>query len=311
MSARDGAGVSGRIGAGESAAGGQALLDRVRGRLVDAGLAPSAAHVAAALRADGVVLGDAALLEVVASLRSELAGAGVLEPLLADPAVTDVLVNAPDEVWVDRGAGLEPAGVRLRDEAAVRRLAQRLASSAGRRLDEATEAEWSWFFEFNVMAHVRANNVFLPHLRAHGEPAHIMNTSSMAGLLALGPQLVGGFNNGLYTTTKHALIGYCDMLRMELAPEGIGVSVLCPGLVAGNLTATSSRNRPERFGGPMANPREGAPVNPHAMPNEQVGPIVARAIAANRFYIFTHADSSMVEARHRQVLDDFTFLRDA
>ena len=138
MSARDGAGVSGRIGAGESAAGGQALLDRVRGRLVDAGLAPSAAHVAAALRADGVVLGDAALLEVVASLRSELAGAGVLEPLLADPAVTDVLVNAPDEVWVDRGAGLEPAGVRLRDEAAVRRLAQRLASSAGRRLDEAT-----------------------------------------------------------------------------------------------------------------------------------------------------------------------------
>jgi NAD(P)-dependent dehydrogenase (short-subunit alcohol dehydrogenase family) len=155
---------------------------------------------------------------------------------------------------------------------------------------------------------VRANNVFLPHLRAHGEPAHILNTSSMAGLLALGPAMVGGFNNGLYTTTKHALIGYCDMLRMELAPEGIGVSVLCPGLVAGNLSATSARNRPARFGGPAVNPREGAAPNPAAMPADQVGPIVARAIAANRFYVFTHDDPSMVEARHAQVLADFAFL---
>ena len=131
------------------------------------------------------------------------------------------------------------------------------------------------------MAHVRGNNAFLPHLRAHGEPAHIVNTSSMAGLLALGPAMVGGFNNGLYTTTKHALIGYCDMLRMELEPEGIGVSVLCPGLVAGNLSATSARNRPDRFGGPVANPREGMAPNSAAMPNERVGPIVARAIAEN------------------------------
>jgi NAD(P)-dependent dehydrogenase (short-subunit alcohol dehydrogenase family) len=130
----------------------------------------------------------------------------------------------------------------------------------------------------------------------------------MAGLLALGPAMVGGFNNGLYTTTKHALIGYCDMLRMELAPEGIGVSVLCPGLVAGNLSATSSRNRPERFGGPVANPREGAAPNPAAMPNERVGPIVARAIAENRFYVFTHGDPSMVEERHAQVLADYAFL---
>lgn len=75
----------------------------------------------------------------------------------------------------------------------------------------------------------------------------------------------------------------------ELEPEGIGVSVLCPGLVAANLTATSSRNRPDRFGGPMTNAR-GAPMNPAAMANEDVGPIVARAIAANRAVIFTHDD---------------------
>jgi NAD(P)-dependent dehydrogenase (short-subunit alcohol dehydrogenase family) len=201
------------------------------------------------------------------------------------------------------------AGKAIDEFGAVHVLANLVGVITNRRLDEASEAEWAWFFEFNVMSHVRANNVFLPYLRAHGEPAHIMNTSSMAGLLALGPAMVGGFNNGLYTTTKHALIGYCDMLRMELEPEGIGVSVLCPGLVAGNLTATSARNRPERFGGPVANPREGAAPNPAAMRNDEVGPIVARAIAANRFYVFTHHDAHhLVDRRHAQVMADFDFL---
>jgi pilus assembly protein CpaF len=63
--------------------------------------------------------------------------AGALEPLLAEPGVTDVLVNAPREVWVDRGAGLQRVPVNLGDEAAVRRLAQRLVGAAGRRLDDA------------------------------------------------------------------------------------------------------------------------------------------------------------------------------
>jgi pilus assembly protein CpaF len=82
-------------------------------------------------------MGDSAVLGVVEDLRSELVGAGPLEPLLADTEVTDVLVTAPDQVWVDRGSGLELTRVRFRDAAAVRRLAQRLATSAGRRLDDA------------------------------------------------------------------------------------------------------------------------------------------------------------------------------
>jgi len=64
--------------------------------------------------------------------------AGPLQPLLEEPGVTDVLVNSPTEVWVDRGAGLEPAGVHLGDEEAVRSLAVRLAASTGRRLDAAS-----------------------------------------------------------------------------------------------------------------------------------------------------------------------------
>ena len=77
------------------------------------------------------------VLAVLRGLESEIVGVGPLAPLLADPCVTDVLVNAPDEVWVDRGEGLVRVAVRFSDEAAVRRLAVRLAAASGRRLDDA------------------------------------------------------------------------------------------------------------------------------------------------------------------------------
>ncbi|MFF3246343.1 TadA family conjugal transfer-associated ATPase [Streptomyces sp. NPDC002870] len=113
------------------------LLDAVRQRLAESGAEPTPARVAAALRAQGRLLGDAEVLGGTEKLRCELVGTGVLEPLLADPSVTDVLVSAPDRVWVDRGRGLELTGVTFADAASVRRLAQRLAAVAERRLDDA------------------------------------------------------------------------------------------------------------------------------------------------------------------------------
>jgi pilus assembly protein CpaF len=113
------------------------LLAAVRGRLAAEGGSATPARVAAALRdAGGGLQGDVAVLAVLRALQSEIAGAGPLEPLLADPAVTDVLVNGPDEVWVDRGGGLERTSLRFADDSAVRRLAVRLAAPTGRRLDE-------------------------------------------------------------------------------------------------------------------------------------------------------------------------------
>jgi len=117
-----------------------AVLEQVRTLLVREGGQPGPARVAAALRATGRVLGDAEVLAVVSALQAELTGAGPLQSLLAEPGVSDVLVNSPDAVWVDRGAGLVRSAVRFTDEAAVRRLAQRLAGQAGRRLDDA--APW-------------------------------------------------------------------------------------------------------------------------------------------------------------------------
>ncbi|GAA2122054.1 hypothetical protein GCM10009759_72260 [Kitasatospora saccharophila] len=114
------------------------LVDAVRIRLAEAGAPPTAGPVAAALRASGPPLGGADVLTAVRSLRAEIVGAGPLDPLLAESGVTDVLVNGPDRIWVDRGRGLERATqVRFPNADAVRRLAHRLATAAGRRLDDA------------------------------------------------------------------------------------------------------------------------------------------------------------------------------
>lgn len=116
----------------------EALVERVRRRLAADAAAPSAENVARALRAEPGVLGPDTVLAVVDQVRRDTGGAGVLEPLLEMPGVTDVLVNGPHAVHVDRGDGLEQVDVRFADEAEVRRLAQRLAALAGRRLDDAS-----------------------------------------------------------------------------------------------------------------------------------------------------------------------------
>ena len=115
----------------------QGLVERVRRRLVERGADATAPDVASALRAEGLVLGDDAVLEIVGSLRQEMVGVGVLEPLVRDRSVTDVLVVGPREVWLDRGNGLERADICFGSADDVRRLAQRLAAQAGRRLDDA------------------------------------------------------------------------------------------------------------------------------------------------------------------------------
>ncbi|WP_420124752.1 TadA family conjugal transfer-associated ATPase [Nakamurella sp.] len=115
-----------------------ALIERVQRRLADRGEDPEPRALAAALRAESAVLtSDAQMLRLIRQLQRELVGAGPLAGLLADPDTTDVVVNGPADVRVDRGAGWEAAAVRFADDAAVQRLARRLATAAGRRLDDA------------------------------------------------------------------------------------------------------------------------------------------------------------------------------
>lgn len=133
---------------------GIALVDRVRSRLAASGGATNPATVADAVRAEsGGVASDLDVLAALRTLRQEFVGAGPLDELLRDPRTTDVLVCGPRSVWVDRGTGLERIDIRFTDEAAVRRLAQRLALAAGRRLDDASPHVDGWLAESGVRLH--------------------------------------------------------------------------------------------------------------------------------------------------------------
>jgi len=100
------------------------------------GKVPTPELVSRVLEGEAVVLGETGAFRARLELAAQVLGAGPLEPLLADPLVTDVLVNAGSGVWVDRGEGLTRTDCVVGDESAVRRLAVRLAGIAGRRLDD-------------------------------------------------------------------------------------------------------------------------------------------------------------------------------
>ncbi|MDN6438617.1 MAG: TadA family conjugal transfer-associated ATPase [Corynebacterium nuruki] len=114
------------------------LAATVREGLVDRGvLQPTPADIAAVLHDRGDHAGVADMVESVRDLSREFSGLGDLAVPLADPTVTDVLVNGPGPVWIDRGRGLETTGLRMRDAHRCRELAVRLATACGVRLDDA------------------------------------------------------------------------------------------------------------------------------------------------------------------------------
>jgi len=172
--------------------------------------------------------------------------------------------------------------------------------------------DWEYTLSVNVMGVVKTVAAFLPALRQSAPDAHIVTTASLGGLLSDVRAPIGA-----YIASKYACVGYSEMLRAELEGEGIGVSVLCPGVVASNLMGTSAENRPGAFGeqaAPQFAPAAvgggaSAPSPPvKAMAAEEVGPIVIRAIRANRFHVLTHPRARpLVEARFQAMLEDFEF----
>jgi NAD(P)-dependent dehydrogenase (short-subunit alcohol dehydrogenase family) len=178
------------------------------------------------------------------------------------------------------------------------------------RLDAHTLEDWEYTLSVNVLGVVKTVDAFLPALRESAPDAHIVTTASLGGLVTEVRAPIGA-----YTASKYACVGYTEMLRAELAEEGIGVSVLCPGVVASNLMGTSAENRPGAFGAqaaPQLTPQRGgndaARLAGFAMPAEAVGPIVVRAIRANRLHVLTHPQTRrLVENRFQALLEDFDF----
>jgi pilus assembly protein CpaF len=113
-----------------------ALLETVRESVMAESGPVTASRVAAAVQATGRLLGTAGSLAAVERISAELNGLGPLQELTRDASVTDIFVNAPDSVWVDRGKGIERAAVTFAGEAQLRALASRLVAAGGRRLDD-------------------------------------------------------------------------------------------------------------------------------------------------------------------------------
>jgi NAD(P)-dependent dehydrogenase (short-subunit alcohol dehydrogenase family) len=145
--------------------------------------------------------------------------------------------------------------------------------------------DWRWVVDINLMGVVHGIKAFVPLLKSHGEGGHIVNTASMAGFLV-------GTGFGPYTATKFAVVGISEALQTELDPQGIGVSVLCPGWVATRIT-DSRRNWPADYGNPP--PRVEGPLAAqiaalvkNGMVPSDVAALVLNAVKHNELYVFTH-----------------------
>lgn len=163
---------------------GELPVAAVRAYLGRRGLPAGPVEVGLALRELGHLVSDHAVRSTVAALRRESVGAGPLDDLLALPDVTDILVNGAAQVFIDRGHGLEQVASPFADEAEVRRLAVRLAASAGRRLDEGSP-----FVDTRLASGVRVHAI----LAAVADQGTCLSLRvPRAGSLSLGDWVAGG-----------------------------------------------------------------------------------------------------------------------
>jgi NAD(P)-dependent dehydrogenase (short-subunit alcohol dehydrogenase family) len=164
-----------------------------------------------------------------------------------------------------------------------------VAASGG--IDNISLDNWRWVLDVNLMGVLHGIRTFLPHIRAHGEGGHIVNTASMAGLS-------GGLGFSPYVASKFAVVGMSEGLATQLRPLGIGVTVLCPGYVRTGI-GESGRNRPERYGASRA-PDPASPAGQllaHIAERLRAGldpsEVAARVLAAigeDELYVFTHPE---------------------
>jgi NAD(P)-dependent dehydrogenase (short-subunit alcohol dehydrogenase family) len=169
-----------------------------------------------------------------------------------------------------------------------------------------TEDGWNWTLGVNLMSVVWGVGIFTPLIERHGEGGHIVSTASVAGLIS---------NRSLpYNVTKYGVVALSEGLRIDLAPRGIGVSVLCPGFIRTRIM-DAERNLPDRFtradGAPldesleMIRERVATGIDP-----AYVGELVRDGIEGDWPYIFTDTEfEPLVEARFAGIKAGFDRIR--
>jgi len=178
------------------------------------------------------------------------------------------------------------------------------------KLDDMEYRDWDWTLGVNLDGVVNGLQAFISLIKSHGEGGHIINTASMAGQIAL-PAI------GVYTASKYAVVGISETLRLDLADDKIGVSVLCPGIVDTNIFY-SGRNRPSaleastdtsKFIGRNNSTETEATmletIKQGALDPKIVGDMVLHAILNDEPYIFTHELEGMIEERFKSISSSF------
>jgi NAD(P)-dependent dehydrogenase (short-subunit alcohol dehydrogenase family) len=154
-------------------------------------------------------------------------------------------------------------------------------------MDVATYDDWDWILGVNLGGIINVLVSFLPAMKSHGEGGHVVNVASMASFIS-------GPNAGVYTTSKFAVRGLSESLRLNLAQYRIGVSLACPGLTNSNIYV-APRERSGQYattGFPLDDAAIDRLREIHAvgMCADEVGRRILTGVRENRFYVFSHPE---------------------
>jgi NAD(P)-dependent dehydrogenase (short-subunit alcohol dehydrogenase family) len=221
---------------------------------------------------------------MIADIETEALGAAVDGLRRITPDIAGTICDVADAASVERAAQATFAAFGN-----VHVVCNNAGVAAGGGIDHISLDNWRWVIDVNLMGVLHGIRSFLPHIRAHGEGGHIVNTASMAGMQ-------GGLGFSPYGASKFAVVSMSEGLHTQLKPHGIGVSVLCPSYVRTKI-GESGRNRPERYGAsqPLDPASPAAAMVAEIAKNLQGGldpaDVAVRVIAAirdDRLYVFTH-----------------------
>ncbi|MBV9553506.1 MAG: SDR family NAD(P)-dependent oxidoreductase [Alphaproteobacteria bacterium] len=231
---------------------------------------------------------EAALRDAVAKL--EAAGADV----------RGVVCDVADPISVDHAADETIAAFGR-----VHILCNNAGVGAASNIDNIPLDSWRWVLDVNLMGVVHGIRSFLPRIRAHDEGGHIVNTASMAGMLAAGRGIEP------YSATKFAVVAISEGLAAELNPLGIGVTVLCPGWVRTRIIE-SRRNRQQRYGPSPAPATRYSELPAGAAEPHLIAERTLAAVRRNELYAFTHPEfRDALEKRFQTILAAFDGLTGA
>jgi NAD(P)-dependent dehydrogenase (short-subunit alcohol dehydrogenase family) len=233
----------------------------------------------------GRAFAEAGMQVMLADIETDALQAAVQTLSASGPEVRGVTCDVADAESVEHAASATYAAFGK-----VHVVCNNAGVGGGSSIDDISLDTWRWVLDVNLMGVVHGIRTFLPHMRAHGEGGHIVNTASMAGMSS-------GLGFSPYSASKFAVVNISEGLAVQVASLGIGVTVVCPGFVRTRIWE-SGRNRPDRYGPTLPpDPQSAAgklvvrlaELGQSGIDPAQVATQVIHAIRENELYVFTHA----------------------